>query len=72
MIEDVGVRASGVLKSIGQNGQAIEGFLPVDANRKSMDGGGEPAGIESNGAEGVADNLKNQFMGKPVIAGLIK
>ena len=48
--EDVGVVAPGILQRIGQDRQAVEGTVGVDAPGELDDRGGEPGGVEDGGA----------------------
>ncbi len=59
MIEDLRILAAGVLNRIGEDGHSVEGAVVVDSLRDADGGGGPPRGIESDGTEGVAENVAN-------------
>lgn len=51
------VRASSVLECISKKCEPIKSTVFVDSVRDGEDGGGEPAGVYGDGAEGVAKNF---------------
>jgi hypothetical protein len=61
VVQDVRVVATGILKSIGQNRHRREIARIVHLLGEGEDGGGEPGGIEADGAEGVAEDVTQQI-----------
>src|SRR6266508_248415 len=55
--KDVLVRAAGVLKGVGEDRHAVEGALLVDAASQREHVGGQPCGVERDGAEGVPEDV---------------
>jgi hypothetical protein len=60
VVQDVVVVAPGVLKGIGKDGEAVEGFVGVDAVGENKDGRREPGGVECDRAEEVAEDVTEQ------------
>ena len=64
VVQDVLVLAPSILKGISKDWETIKGTLGVDAFGERENGGGEPGGIEGDGAEGVAyDAMEESCMG---------
>src|SRR4051812_4510580 len=57
MAEDVGVDAARFLQGVGKDGQAVECPVVVDGLSQGNYLVREPAGVESNRVEGVAENV---------------
>lgn len=57
MQKDLFVVATGVLKGIRENGHSVEGAVFVDSLSEREYGGAEPGRVESDGAEGVAEDV---------------
>src|SRR5262249_48630425 len=57
VIEHVGTGAARVFEGIGENRQAVEGALIVDALREGDDVPGPPGGIDPDGTESVAEDV---------------
>jgi hypothetical protein len=51
----------GILKGIGQDGKAVEGFHVVDAEGQGMGGGGKPQGVKFNGSECVSEEFPHEI-----------
>jgi len=57
VVENFGILAPGILESVGEDRHPVEGTLDVDAFGEGKDCGGEPGGVEGDGAEGVAKDV---------------
>src|SRR5690349_5601475 len=55
MRQNIGVVAAGLLQRVGEDGQAAEGTVLVDAPGGAVDGRGAPGRVEGDGAEEVAE-----------------
>src|SRR5262245_2962898 len=61
VVQDVGIVAAGVFKGVGEDGQALEGFLiVVDGLGQGGDVGCAPGGVQSGGVGGVAEDVSEQ------------
>ena len=60
VIEDVGVLAPGILESVGEDREAVEGPIGVDAFGEGENGGREPGEIEGDAVERVADDVAEE------------
>ncbi len=49
--------ATGIHQGIGKNGHSVEGSLVIYGLRKVDDGGREPASVDGDGAEEVAEDV---------------
>jgi len=56
VFEDRGIRAAGFFQGIGQDGQAVEGSVVVDAFGEGVHGRRLPRGVERDGAKRIAED----------------
>src|SRR5262249_8102343 len=60
VLEDVGTVAAGVFEGVGEDRHPLEAAVVVDGLSESDSVGGAPGRIESDGTEGVAENVAKQ------------
>src|SRR5260370_1202871 len=60
MGKNIAVVAAGLFEGVGEDRQAVEGPVLVHGLGKSSDRGREPTRVESDGAEGVAENVTQE------------
>ena len=60
MVQDVGVGAATFFKGVGKDRHSVKCFFIVDRLGEVLNGGGEPDGVEGDGAEGVAEDVAKQ------------
>src|SRR5581483_11351896 len=60
VVEDVGVRAAGVFKGVGEDRHPVKGFLVVDASGECENSGCQPTGFGSRGAKRIAKDVAYQ------------
>ena len=61
MTDDLLVLATRVHQRVGKDWHSLEGFVLVDAASHVDDVGGSPAGVECDGAEGVAEDVAEKL-----------
>ena len=62
VVQDVFVVAAGILKGIGEDWEAVKGTVDVDAFGEAENSGGEPRGVNDDGAEGErAKDISNEL-----------
>jgi hypothetical protein len=52
VVEDVGLRTTGLFQGIGEDGHSVVGTFFVDCRRQLPDGRREPTGVDGDGTEG--------------------
>ena len=60
--QDVVVVASGILQGVGEDRESVKGMVGVDAFGEAENSGGEPRGVNDDGAEGErAKDISNEL-----------
>src|SRR5262249_31103142 len=60
MVQDIAIVAPGIFECIAENRHASEGTVVVDGLGQGDDVGGAPGGINSDRAEGIAEDIAEE------------
>src|SRR5262249_21263206 len=60
VVQDVGIVAAGIFEGVGEDGQAVEGSVVVDRLGQGDDVRCSAGGVESDRAEGVAEDVSDK------------